>query len=169
MEDEFRFILIKEPEKAGSQAVSQTEGIHLYYIKDYSNKPIIIIDSEGYGDTRGPQKDIKITKAFSYIFTDIIDACFISKATNKRLDTLTRYIFNSVTSLFSEDISENFIILATFANSKTMKKGPNFIESINHDRDFLNINKRLDKNYWFIFDIKYIFDDDFNSKLTKYS
>lgn len=173
LEDEFRFILIKEPEKKGGQAVSQTDGIHLYYIKDYNNKPIIIIDSQGYGDTRGPQEDIKITKAFSYVFTDIIDhiniACFISKATNNRLDILTKYIFSSVTSLFSEDISENFIILATFANSETMKKGPNFIESIIHDADFLNINKRMDKNYWFAFDSKCIFDDDFNSKLTKYS
>ena len=27
----------------------------------------------------------------------------------------------------------------------------------------------MDKNYWFAFDSKCIFDDDFNSKLTKYS
>jgi len=173
LEDEFRFILIKEPEKKGGQSVSQTDGIHLYYVKDYNNKPMIIIDSQGYGDTRGPQEDLKITKAFSFVFTQIIDhinaACFIAKATNNRLDILTKYIFSSVTSLFAEDISENFIILATFANSETMRKGPNFIESINQDADFLNINKRMDKNYWYAFDSKCIFDDDFNSKLTKYS
>ena len=173
LEDNFRFILINEPEKKGGQSVSQTKGIHLFYLRDYNNKPIIIIDSQGYGDTDGPKEDEKITKAFSYVFTEIIDhinaSCFISKATNNRLDTLTKYIFSSVTSLFSEDISENFIILATFANSETMKKGPAFIKSINQDADFLNINKRMDKNYWFAFDSKCIFDDDINSKLTKYS
>ena len=174
LEDEYRFILINEKEKDGGQAVSQTDGVHLYYLKDYNNKPIIIIDSQGYGDTRGPKEDEKITKAFSYVFTDLIDhinvACFISKATNNRLDTLTKYIFSSVTSLFSEDISENFIILATFANSETMKKGPAFIKSINQDADFLNINKRMDKeNYWYAFDSKCLFDDDINNKLTKYS
>ena len=174
LEDTFRFILINEPEKEEGQSVSQTTGVHLYYIKDYNNKPIIIVDSQGYGDTRGPKEDEKISKAFCYVFTEIIDhinaACFVSKATNNRLDTLTKYIFSSVTSLFSEDISENFIILATFANSETIKKGPAFITSINHDADFLNINKRMDKkNYWFAFDSKCLFDDDFNSKLTKYS
>ena len=174
LEDTFRFILINEPEKEGGQSVSQTDGVHLYYIKDYNNKPIIIIDSQGYGDTRGPKEDERITRAFSFVFTDIINhinaACFISKATNNRLDTLTKYIFSSVTSLFSEDISENFIILATFANSETMRKGPAFIKSINKDADFLKINKRMDqKNYWFAFDSKCLFDDDFNSKLTQYS
>ena len=173
LQNDFRFILITEPDKPGGQAVSQTDGVHLYYLKDYNNKPIIIIDSQGYGDTRGPEEDAKITKAFSYVFTEIIDhinaSCFISKATNNRLDTLTKYIFSSVTSLFAENISENFIILATFANSETMKKGPKFIESINQDADFLNINKRMDKNYWFAFDSKTLFEDDIDGRLTKYS
>ncbi len=173
LDDNFRFVLINEDEKEGGQSVSQTDGVHLYYLKDYSNKPIIIIDSQGYGDTRGPTEDAKITKAFFYVFTDIIDhinaACFISKAINNRLDTLTKYIFSSVTSLFAENISENFVILATFANGETMKKGPKFIESINQDASFLNINKRMDKNYWFAFDSKALFEDDINSKLTKYS
>ena len=173
LENDFRFVLINEGEKEGGQAVSQTDGVHLYYLKDYKNKPIIIIDSQGYGDTRGPTEDAKITKAFSYVFTDIIDhinaACFISKATNNRLDTLTKYIFSSVTSLFAENISENFIILATFANKETMKKGPKFIESINQDASFLNINKRMDKDYWFAFDSKTLFEDEIENKLTKYS
>ena len=45
------------------------------------------------------------------------------KSNTNSLDILTKYIFSSVTSLFSEDISENFIILATFANKDTIKKG----------------------------------------------
>jgi len=173
LENDFRFVLINENEKEGGQAVSQTDGVHLYYLKDYKNKPIIIIDSQGYGDTRGPTEDEKITKAFSYVFTDIIDhinaACFIAQSIKNRLDTLTKYIFSSVTSLFAENISENFIILATFANKETMKKGPKFIESINQDASFLNINKRMDKDYWFAFDSKTLFEDDIDSQLTKYS
>jgi hypothetical protein len=173
LENDFRFVLINEDEKEGGQSVSQTDGVHLYYLKDYKNKPIIIIDSQGYGDTRGPTEDEKITKAFSYVFTDIIDhinaACFIAQSIKNRLDTLTKYIFSSVTSLFAENISENFIILATFANKETMKKGPKFIESINQDASFLNINKRMDKDYWFAFDSKTLFEDDIDSQLTKYS
>ena len=38
MEDNYRFILITEPKKPKGQAESQTDGIHLYYLKDYNNK-----------------------------------------------------------------------------------------------------------------------------------
>ena len=172
LEDNFRFILITEPDTE-RQDRSQTKGVHLYYIKDYNNKPIIIIDSQGYGDTEGIHEDEKVTEAFTYAFTEKIQhinaACFISQAIRNRLDPQTKYIFSSVTGLFAEDISENFIILATFANSETMKKGPAFIQSIDHDAGFLKIKKRMDKNYWFAFDSKCLFDYDINSKLTKYS
>ena len=172
LEDNFRFVLITEPESK-RQDKSQTKGVHLYYIKDYNNKPLIIIDSQGYGDTEGLHEDEKITEAFTYVFTEKIEhinaACFISQAIRNRLDDTTKYIFSSVTGLFAEDISENFIILATFANSETMKKGPVFIQSIDHDAGFLKIKKRMDKNYWFAFDSKCLFDDDIESRLTKYS
>ena len=168
MEDNFRFILITEP-NTKRQDKSQTKGVHLYYIKDYNNKPIIIIDSQGYGDTGGIQEDEKITYVFTHVIEHINTVGFIVKSNTNRIDILTKYIFSSVTSLFSEDISENFIILATFANSETMKKGPAFIQSIDHDAGFLKIKKRMDKNYWFAFDSKCLFDDDINSKLAKYS
>ena len=41
--------------------------------------------------------------------------------------------------------NENFIILATFANKDTMKKGPDFVESIKTDADFLNINRNMEQ------------------------
>ena len=44
--DNYRFILITEPKKEKGQAESQTEGFHLYYKRDYGNKPVIIIDSQ---------------------------------------------------------------------------------------------------------------------------
>ena len=176
LEDKFRFILIKEKDKGG-QSVSQTDGVHLYYLKDYNKKPIIIIDSQGYGDTRGIAYDQMINQAFTKVFTDTIDhinaAFFIAKATNNRLDTLTKYIFSSVTSLFAENISENFIILATFANSQNMKKGPDFIDSLEKDEgaDFLNVKQKKENNveFYYTFDSKLIFDDEINDNLTKFS
>ena len=75
-----------------------------------------------------------ITETFEYVFSNVIKhintACFISNSFHNRLDILTKYIFSSVTSLFSDDITENFIILATFAGKDTIKNGPAFIESI---------------------------------------
>ena len=40
----------------------------------------------------------------------------IPKATNNRIDILTKYIFSCIIKLFSGDISENVILLATHAN-----------------------------------------------------
>ncbi len=156
LEDDYRFILIKEPKKKKEEAESQTDGVHLYYVRDYNDNPVIIIDSQGYGDTRGKEYDDMIDDAFRYVFSSIIDhintALFIVKSNTNRLDILTKYIFSSVTSLFSEDISENFIILATFASKDTIKKGPAFIHSIQTEAEFLNIQKRMDDNWWYALD-----------------
>ena len=172
IEDNYRFILITEPKKEKGQAESQTDGIHIYYLKDYNNKPIIIIDSQGYGDTRGLLYDQMINEAFAYVFSSVIDhinaAFFIVKSNTNRIDVSTKYIFSSVTSLFSEDISENFIVLATFANKETISKGPAFVESIQTDADFLNINKRMDDKWWYAIDSKCILDNE-KDKLTLYS
>ena len=172
LEDDYRFILITEQKKEGGQAVSQTDGIHLYYLKDYSNKPIIIIDSQGYGDTRGLPYDEMINEAFRYVFSSVIDhinaAFFIVKSNTNRIDITTKYIFSSVTCLFSEDISENFIVLATFANRETISKGPAFVESIKTDAEFLKINERMNEKWWFAIDSKCILDNE-KDKLTLYS
>ena len=172
LHDNFRFILITEPKKQKGQAESQTDGVHLYYLKDYQKKPVIIIDSQGYGDTRGTAYDEMVNEAFRFVFSSVIDhinaAFFIVKSNTNRLDVLTKYIFSSVTSLFSEDISENFIIIATFANKATISKGPDFVESIQTDADFLNINKRMDDKWWYAIDSRSIMDNE-EDKLTIYS
>ena len=172
LNDNYRFILIREIKKEKGQAESQTDGVHLYYVKDQDNKPLIIIDSQGYGDTRGTLYDQKINDAFKYVFSNVIDhinaVAFISKSNNNRIDILTKYIFSCVTCLFSEDISENFIILATYANDDALTSGPDFVESIQTHDDFLKIQKRMDKNWWYAFDSKCILRKK-ETDLSKYS
>ena len=172
IEDKYRYILIKEAKKPKGQAESQTDGLHLYYLKDNNNKPIIIIDSQGYGDTRGKEYDELVNKAFEYAFTNIIDhintICFIAKSSEARLDILIKYIFSCATSLFSEDICRNFIVLNTFANRDTMKQGPHFVESIQNDDIFKEIIKNFDKKWWYAAESINIFDNE-KDKLTLYS
>ena len=85
--------------------------------------------------------DEMVNEAFRFVFFQVIDhinaAFFIVKTNTNRIDILTKYIFSSMTCLFAEDISEKFIILATFANKETISKGPAFVESIKTDADFL--------------------------------
>ena len=49
LEDNFRFILIKESDTKMNANESKIDGVHLYYVKDYNNKPIILISIEEYG------------------------------------------------------------------------------------------------------------------------
>lgn len=170
LSDDFRFILIEEQPKKKGESV--TDGVHLYYLRDYENRPLIIIDSQGYGDTRGRKYDEMINSAFQYVFSNVIDhinvVCFIANATASRLDILTKYIFISVTSLFSEDISPNLFILATHANRDTMNKGPAFVETIGSEEAFISINKKMDEKFWYASDNKLIFYRD-TDKLSQYS
>ena len=171
LKDNFRFILIEEIKKPKGQAESQTDGVHLYYLKDYNNEPLIIIDSQGYGDTRGHEKDLEINQAFEYVFSHIIDhintICFLANSTQNRIDISTKYIYSCVTALFAEDVNDNFIILATHANKDSMKK-PAFVETIVEDADFLKINEKMNQKWWYAFDSKLILDND-SDKITKYS
>jgi len=169
LEDNYRFILITELKKI--ECNENNYGIHIYYIKDYNNKPVIIINCQG--NNGEINFDEKLKNAFKYIFFHVINhinvVCFISKSTNNRLDTLSKSIFSSAATLFSKDISEDFIILSTFANNETIKKGPSFINTITTDADFLNFqNRQMDEKWWFSFDSKCILDNE-EDKLTKYS
>ena len=146
--------------------------VFIYYLKDYNNKPIILIDSQGFGDTRGIIYNQKINSAFGFIFYNVIShintECFIAKANTNRIDTVTKYIFSSVTSLFEDDITENLVIIPTFASKDTIEEGPAFVESIKTDADFLKFEDRKDQ-WWFALDSKSVLDNQEEDKITKYS
>ena len=112
---------------------------------------MIIIDSQGYGDTRGFKKDLDINKAFQYVFSHAIDhiniICLTVQSDSLRNDSVTTYIYASVTSLFANDIADNFIVLVTFANEHDYKK-QKIIQSILEDKnsEFLQVkNKKEEK------------------------
>lgn len=171
-EDKYRFILINEKKKKTGQAESQTDGLHLYYLKDYNNNPIIIIDSQGFGDTRGKEYDELLREAFEYIFKNIIKhinlICFIAKSTDSRLDIVTKYIFSCVTSLFAEDISNNFIFLTTFADNTSIESGPIFIDSITKDDNFNNIISKFNEKWYYVIDSLCVLNN-LSNNLAEYS
>ena len=72
MNDNFRFTIISENFNK-SQAFSQTTEVKYYNIRSIGNyKPVKIIDTPGYGDTRGIERDKEITDQIK-IFIDYID------------------------------------------------------------------------------------------------
>ncbi|XP_052407409.1 uncharacterized protein si:ch73-170d6.2 [Carassius gibelio] len=126
-EDDFRFVLIDEG-KQKSQAQSQTSQITAYQINhmDGFRVPfsLTIVDTPGFGDTRGIAHDQKITAQIQEFFSasegiDHIDAvCFVVQASLARLTHTQKYVFDSILSIFGKDIAENILVLVTFADGK---------------------------------------------------
>ncbi|KAL0970652.1 hypothetical protein UPYG_G00245120 [Umbra pygmaea] len=102
-----------------SQAESQTSEVIAYDIFGFEGGRVpyslTIIDTPGYGDTRGIQEDRLIAEMLHDLFRspngiDQIDAVgFVIKASTNRLSDRQMYIFEEVLSLFGKDM-ENQII-----------------------------------------------------------
>ncbi|XP_072406599.1 uncharacterized protein [Chiloscyllium punctatum] len=135
-EDNFRYKLIHEG-TGRSQAESQTSSITAYDLHyragfqiDYS---LTIIDTPGFGDTRGITRDKLLTDQIREFFTspdgvDQIDAvCFVAQASLAHLTPTQKYVFDSILSIFGKDIAENIRILVTFADDQV----PPVLEAIN--------------------------------------
>lgn len=111
------------------QALSQTEWVTCYTIyNDVSrlNYTINLIDTPGFGDTRGLTQDARIVNQIRQLFTaknvkglTVLDAvCFILKAPDARLTSTQTYIFESILTLFGKDITDNICTLITFADGQ---------------------------------------------------
>lgn len=129
-EDAYRLRLIVEPETQVDQAQSQTSWVTAYHIHwqpgfqvDFS---VTIVDTPGFGDTRGIQRDREITASLSTFFgkgasgsglTHLDAVCFVVPAAMARLTHSQRYVFDSILALFGKDITGNITVVATFADA----------------------------------------------------
>ncbi|XP_034084301.1 neoverrucotoxin subunit alpha-like isoform X2 [Gymnodraco acuticeps] len=126
-EDDFRFKLVVE-DQSRSQAESQTSEVTVYNINHQEGFKtpfsLTIIDTPGFGGTRGIKRDKEITEQIRRLFTSVngvseIDAvCVVTQASLARLTATQRYVFESVLSIFGKDVAENIQMLVTFADGK---------------------------------------------------
>ena len=128
-EDDYRLKMIQEvmqPQEM-SQAKSQITWITAYTIhhQPWIQVPytLTIIDTPGFGDTIGIQRNQEITNQIKACFTaigvDSLDAVgFVSPSALPRLTPSQQYIFDSILSLFGKDIADNIIMLLTFADGQ---------------------------------------------------
>uniref|UniRef100_W5N8A3 Uncharacterized protein n=1 Tax=Lepisosteus oculatus TaxID=7918 RepID=W5N8A3_LEPOC len=127
-EDESRFKLIHE-ETNRTQAESQTSEITAYqihYIEGFRVPySLTIVDTPGFGDTRGIGQDKIVTQKIRDFFSDkngiiSLDAvCFVVQSALARLTHTQKYIFDSILSIFGKDIADNIVVLVTFADGKS--------------------------------------------------
>jgi hypothetical protein len=146
--DDFRFKIITEDDEGSApggkrnQAVSQTDHVTAYTFAWQSEFPVgnsvTIIDTPGFGDTRGIKRDDETVNQLRQLFqgqgrcgVDSIDAvAFVVQSSLARLDPCQRYIFDSVLKIFGKDVIDNIIIVATFADAGE----PQVLQSLKEDK-----------------------------------
>ncbi|KZS19538.1 Uncharacterized protein APZ42_013950 [Daphnia magna] len=126
--DSFRFKCVRDEENVRSQAYSQTSSVTAYTLHHREGMTIpysiTIIDTPGYGDTGGVEKDKEITAKIHRFLTqqetridEIHAVCFVAASGDSRLTATQRYIIDSVLSIFGKDMKENLRLLVTFADN----------------------------------------------------
>ncbi|XP_056318607.1 uncharacterized protein zgc:195077 [Danio aesculapii] len=110
-------------EEGGDQTESQTSEITMYEVFPVkSSISLTIIDTPGYGDTRGLEKDLEVAENLASLFQsndgvrEVDAVCFVIQATNNRLSDRQHYIISSVLSLFGKDIVNNIVFLITHSD-----------------------------------------------------
>ncbi|XP_060940450.1 uncharacterized protein LOC133018153 [Limanda limanda] len=134
--DPYRFKLVDEGQST-SPGHSQTTKVTVYKLNHRAGfkiqNSLTIVDTPGFGDTRGIEKDKLIVEQLRKLFSakggvsEIDAVCFVAQASLARLTSTQKYVFDSVLSIFGKDVAENIRILVTFADVKR----PPVLEAIN--------------------------------------
>ncbi|XDV48050.1 hypothetical protein PO909_017548, partial [Leuciscus waleckii] len=107
---------------------SQTSSITVYgfYLQE-SPIHLTIIDTPGYGDARGVDKDKEIAESLLSLcksteeINEVDAVCLVIMAHQNRLSDRQMYIFDAVQSLFGRDIAENIVLLFTHSDGPQPK------------------------------------------------
>ena len=120
-EDSFRYKLVDEGRK--SQVHSQTSRITTYTFQNSAKLKytLTVIDTPGLGDTKGLERDQEIIMQIKSIFSksrfQTLHAIgFVAQAPLVRLTSTQRYVFDSLLALFGNDVVDNILVMATFAD-----------------------------------------------------
>jgi predicted GTPase len=128
-EDDFRFKMIVEAASA-DQSKSVTKWITAYTIPAQNGSPVpftlTIIDTPGFGDTEGIERDKHIVKQVKELFgkrgrggiDQLHGIGFVAQAALARLTHTQRYIFDSILAIFGKDVGKNVFMMVTFADGQ---------------------------------------------------
>ncbi|KAL2079206.1 hypothetical protein ACEWY4_024950 [Coilia grayii] len=125
-EDKVWFDITEEVEVKLSE--TKTTNITVYEVFVEENPICLtIIDTPGYGYTRGMEYDLLIAENLNKLFRSEdevrgIDAIgLVVKSTQNRLTASQRYIFDAILSLFGKDLEKNLVIFITHSDGKPPK------------------------------------------------
>ena len=153
----------KNGKKLEGCSVTDVPAIYNIEATNLFKNPIRLIDTAGFGDTRGPKYDEKITEDIRNLFEgseiETLNAvCLIFKANQTRSTDRLKMVMNKLFSLFGNEIKNNIIIIFTFADN--FKK----IEAVNTLKDkkgpFYEILGDIEKIPYFAFNNMAYFTSD---------
>ncbi|XP_026030430.1 NACHT, LRR and PYD domains-containing protein 12-like [Astatotilapia calliptera] len=137
-EDEVWFKIVEEEEK--SQSESQTSDVIVYEIFGFEDETLpyslTIIDTPGYGDTRGIKHDI-ISQQLLDLFGsengvhEVHALGLVMKMSDYRLSDRAINVFDSVMSLFGENMEKNVVALITHSDGRRPKNAFRALEAAN--------------------------------------
>ncbi|XP_062291120.1 septin-5-like [Scomber scombrus] len=138
-EDNIWFEIVEDEKR--SQSESQTSDVIVYEIFGYEDKTLpyslTIIDTPGFGDTRGIELDIIVSQRLFDLFRsddgvhELSAVGLVLKASENRVSDRLKYVFDSVTSLFGKDMEKNIVPLITNSNGLTPKNALKALEAAN--------------------------------------
>ncbi|XP_068191519.1 uncharacterized protein [Antennarius striatus] len=138
-EDDFWFQMVDD--EVMGQSESQESGVVLYQIFGFEGKTLpyslTIIDTPGYGDTRGIEHDDIIRDTLLDLFRsadgirELNTVGLVLKASENRLNDRLWYIFDSVASLFGNDMEKNVVALITYSDGRTPVNALKTLEGAN--------------------------------------
>ena len=107
--------------------------------------PIRIIDTPGFGDSRGPKNDQKIFSDIKNLIESgeiksLNTICLVLKTSETRASELCEMMINNIISLFGKNVISNIIFIFTFSDN------PNFIpvlESLKNHSPFYQILEKI--------------------------
>ena len=124
--DDFRFKLIDEPDTK-SQAHSQTDLVTTYDLYEMKGSrlgySLTVVDTPGFGDTEGLEKDNKIMERIESYFKckhgiqQLEAVCLVVRSSLSRLTPTEKYIFDSILSIFGQDIKDNIRLMVSFSDN----------------------------------------------------
>lgn len=151
-EDNFRYKIIVENTEHKSPGGSVTDNVNIYYIRTKLSdlQFLRIVDTPGFGDTRGLDYDKKIIDMIRETFTkncDTINAiCFVAKSNETRLNDFQKYIFAQVMALFGNDVGENFMAMLTFCDGQV----PNIVKFLESKESIFSQIKEQIQDPWYL-------------------
>ena len=138
---------------------------YVYNIKAtniYQN-PIRVIDTPGYGDSRGLTKDKSriqnIKKLLNELNINSLNSiCLFIKASTTRINIMLKFIYSQLISLFNKEIFNNLLVIFTFYDGY---KNIYALETLkNKDDDFYKCFGDINNIPCFTFDNMAYFNDD---------